>query len=412
MRIVILFFTILSVCIDLSAQGLDQNIVSSLDDAHKKFTGRRNLTYEYLTNKEFDKISEIFENPLILELPTGYKENLQSFYKEEIILMFYWLGEYQNILKHVVNNTNPRGSIIETGKEQQAIIPYKNSFYDDLLKLSYENQEELKAHIKSSNLNPEEKDFLMLYLDFRLAEANLEGFDKDLLIQQAKEYKGKYQDESYNDFVSSNIDIGYKTSNFGLGSTLFIGSCSFTENLGDNISGGMPIGGIINAAYKNLILDFQFTGSLISRVKQDFTFKELWEKNSRTTLAFGSLNLGYAIINNDKMMITPSIGMASTNISSYVRAEDGEAINLKIDNTPVLHTSITFDYKLKHKIHISEYKDRLISEFDNTYWIFRLKAGFITPNFEDDNNVFKGNVFYVGAGIGIFTYPATAIKKK
>ena len=104
--------------------------------------------------------------------------------------------------------------------------------------------------------------------------------------------------------------------------------------------------------------------------------------------------------------------LASTNISSYIRSEERGEVNLKIDNIPVLHASLTYDYRIGHKTHINEYKDRLIAEFDKTYWIIRFKAGFINPNFKDDNNIFKGNIFYVGAGIGIFTYPATAIKQK
>ena len=151
-------------------------------------------------------------------------------------------------------------------------------------------------------------------------------------------------------------------------------------------------------------------GSLLSRVKQDFTYEELWEKNTRTTLAFGSIGLGYAFINNQKMSLTPSLGLASTNISSYIRSEERGEVNLKIDNAPVLHVSLTFDYRIKHKTQITEYRDRLIAEFDKTFWVIRFKTGFVAPDFQDKDNIFKGNIFYVGAGIGIFTYPAVKTK--
>jgi hypothetical protein len=394
------------------SQDFSNNVVSTVDEAQKKFTGRRNLTIEFLVNKNYDKVNEILNNPLILSLPSGYEENLQSFYKEEITLLMFWLGEHQNILDGLTKNSKLRGAIVETGKEQQSIIPYKNTTYDDILELSFKNQKELKEKISSSNLESNEVDFLLLYLDFRLAEAQLETFDKESLISEAKKYSSKYPDNDLTDFVASNINVDYKTSNFGLGSTLFIGGYSFTDNLGENISGGMPVGGLINVAYKNLILDFHFTGSLMNKVKQDFNYQEEWEKNTRATLAFGSLSLGYALINNDKMMFAPSIGLSTANISSYIRSEERGEVNLKIDNMPILHTSLTFDYRIKRKTHINEFRDRLIAEFDRTYWNIRLKAGFISPNFEDENNVFKGNIFYIGAGIGIFTYPAIAIKQK
>lgn len=417
MRNTIVFIIILLIaCSNINSQEIDQNIVSSLEETQKKFTARRNLTYEYLTNNNFEKIHEFFENPLVLRLPTGYEENFQSFYKEEITILLFWLGDYQAILNVLVQNQIPKGAIIESGKEQQSIIPYKNSFYTDILELSAKNQEKLKEKIKAGDLTAQEKEFLLLYLDFRLAETQLEEFDKESLISQAKKYTTKYPTSEFNNYIQSNIDVNYKTSNFGIGSTLFIGGYSFSDNLGKNISGGMPIGGIINLAYSNLILDFHFTGSLLSKVKQDFTYEEIWKKGSKTTLAFGSFNLGYALINNQKMMLTPSIGLAATNISSYIRSEERDEeqgiANIKIDNMPVLHASLTYDYRIWHKTHINSYNDRLIAEFDKTYWIIRLKAGFINPNFKDENKVFKGNIFYLGAGIGIFTYPAVSIKQK
>lgn len=411
MRYIILFFAFLLVTINLSSQGSEQNTVTTIDEAQKKFRGRRNLTYEYLLNKDFKKISDFLESPLVLELPSGYNERLQTFYQEEAVLILFRLGEYNEILNAVINNSYAKGSINETGKEQQAIIPYKDSFYEDILNLSHKNQDELKEKLKASSLQQKDIDFLLLYLDFRLTETNLETFDKGSLISSAKNYKDNYQNSKYTEFIDSNIDINYKTSDFGLGSTLFIGGNFFSDNLGNNISGGMPIGGIINVAYKKVLFDFHFTGSLSSRVKQDFTYEELWEKNTRTTLALGSVSLGYAVVSNQKLMVTPSFGLASTNLSSYIRNEERGEVNVKIDNIPVLHTSITFDYLIKRKMVFTEYRDRLIAEFDKTYWVIRLKTGLVTPNFEDENNVFKGNVFYIGAGIGIFTYPAQLKKK-
>ncbi|MFW5657787.1 MAG: hypothetical protein ACOC0C_09225 [Bacteroidota bacterium] len=413
-RTIFIIIIILSsgMCLPATAQSLFNYRVETVEEAEKKLNTLRNLSYEYLDNNQTSSLNKVLDGKVILDMPGLFVDTLRAFYKEEVLLYRYLLFDFEYLSRAITNE--PLLKAIPDSRERiQILVPMPDDLLESLLKIAVGQKQTILASLENTALADYQKEFISLYFDYLLIQSEIESFDKEELVSRAKTYLEKYPHNPYTSFVEENINLSYRTSDFGIGSGLFAGANVFTEPLSNQFSGGVPVGGFFDLAYKRLYLYLQFNGSFGSKVRETFTYEnEPWEDNTRTTIATGGGSLGFTIIDKEKYSITPFVGINSVTISSFIRSEDRDEITLKVSDFPVLHSGINFDYKIKHQASITSYHERFIADHDKTYWNIRFRAGFMAPQFNADYPELEGNLFYVGVGVGIFTFPAVQVKDK
>lgn len=134
--------------------------------------------------------------------------------------------------------------------------------------------------------------------------------------------------------------------NFGYALHAGFGSGIFTGSLGDHFTPTFNFIFGFDFGYKNLLL--YLNGTLAGdHVKMDYTGDIIWNEDQRTHVAIIDASVGYALLDNARIKLSPFAGLGITEISGDNKDNDDDDLRM-VDYNRIF--GINADYKFRKRI--------------------------------------------------------------
>ena len=380
------FFFIFSFSMMYSQQdSLQQEILDYSNTKSQIISRGRGLLLDKFMERDLQKVSEVREY-LVNEVQD---DDYLALYPSEYWLLLYWTTDYEELLHSITNFDNE-----DWEKMSRQIPPTYDRLFAKLRESTLNSVDQVKNRLIAADLEPEDQDFLLLYLEYLLTN------NEDVLQEQktinslADEFLARYPNSAYETYVRENIRYIFVPSKWGFAFEFFSGYGLFTESLSEDFENNVPMGVAFDIEYK------KFTLFLRNYIGFSFTKKELpydtkvWKEDSQVRVFLPEAALGYSIIDNNRLKISPFAGIASTSISptDYDIEKQPEIENAGHDFTTTYTAGINVDFKLNWGTGLLTLDDS-----KHSYWFVRLRYGFTSPQF---GNGHSGNMHYLTVGLG------------
>ncbi len=366
-------------------QDLEQEIKNYSSSKSQLIVNGRKLLLDNFMAGDIAKVREV-KDYLLEELED--KDYLVLYPGEEWLLN-YWTGEYYALLS----------SLLEFNEEKYAeysrkILPLQDQLFLKLSERSLDNIEKLEADITGSTLEQEQKDFLVLHLNYMVSGAPLNVISQDDINKMADLYLENHPKGDLHDYVKNNIRFKLKASDWGFGFEFFTGFGMFTGSLSDQYNNHGNLGVAFDLEYKKFTLFLRnYIG--FSKTLKDREFQQgIWEEGSSVMVYLPEASIGYTVLENNKLKLSPFAGIGGAAVS---------AIDADIEERPELDdlqvgfsTSYTLGLNLNMKL---GWETGALIPNNKTYWFVRLRYGYTIPGF-DEVPGYEGNVHTLTIGIG------------
>ena len=338
---------------------------------------------KFLEN-DIEKVKEI-KNYLIEKADT---KNYIVFYTVEYWLILYWTNEYEELSKSIKEFNS---DVLESYKTQ--IRPPHDMLSTKLKLKSSENASSLIDMMQDANIDTETKEILVLNFE-TIIKNDLYQY-QDTLNTKADEFLKTYQNTEYKKFVKEFIKYTLVERQGGAAVDICSGYGIFTKKLKDNYTNNIiPIGLGLDVCYQRLELYLRaYIG--ISTTKKDFEYSTgIFKKGSQTNVYLYEASLGYAILNNDRIKISPFAGIGGIEIcapeNDLKKKPELEELSISTFNCMM---GVNLDIKLGKRQYLFYPK--------SDYTFLRIRYAYNTPKFRKKHDI-SGNMHYITVGIGWF----------
>jgi hypothetical protein len=213
-----------------------------------------------------------------------------------------------------------------------------------------ENYANFFNQLDSSQVLPEEKDFLKLNLQYLLKIANSTiNSNYDTLNIIANNFITSYPRSIYIPYIKKYIRYEFEPSNGGLALNLGFGIRMNSGNISHTIDEGLLLNFGIGIPYKKWDYDLRILVGPV-QLQQDLQVKGVtWNKGSDANYLNCEFSVGRNILESRKHRLSPSIGVAITEFSPY---QDTIDKNPKMKDVYVDIGNVIFgiNYKYKYRI--------------------------------------------------------------
>lgn len=345
----------------------------------------RNLLRDRFLEGDLEKVKEI-RNYLMNEVQN---EDYLALYPGEYWLLLYWTGEYEELLESIMTFDDAAMK-----KLQHQIHPPYDMLFSKLQERTGSRKKEVENDLLAGDLQATEEDFLLLYLEYLLADSEDAHREQARINNLADTFLTKHPNSTYENYVRENLRFRYVRTKWGLAFEFFSGYGLLTGELSEEFQNSIPMGIAFDVEYND------FTLYLRNYIGFSFTKKErpynggVWEEDSQVRVYLPEASLGYAVIDNSRIKLSPFAGIASTSISptevDIDREPDVEEAGL--DFTTTYMAGLNLDFKLK-------WDTGLLTpdESQHSYWFIRVRYGYSAPQFGAGNS---GNMHYLTVGLG------------
>jgi hypothetical protein len=409
-------------CIILIISSVNNNLNAQINidslisiDQIQKNTPLDTLTYHYcniykkaiqqeLTNKDLVDLEKLLLNQYIVEYNSvkNIYDTIALYNNHQRTLLFLITENYNEIIKDITNKQNSfykfkKGSFIGSDKWNKN-YKFKTRYWltdmqliDSLELYLIENLDFYKNSIEHSNLTKDEQEFLKLYLLAAGYNGNYCDYS-DTILNESFRFINSASDLFLSEYVEKNLYLNYKPTKWSYaGAILGTGVNIYTGELSEYFKPSVyiPLYLWIDFAYDKIYFSSSFTGAIGTKMKKEALHDDnIWPKDSSNFQLIGDLTLGYSIIDNNKLRISPFLGiMIDSHVKNFETEEDSYN---NITNNQFVTVGLMVD-KPFEKISciptIIGHKSRYIN-------YVRFKFGYLIPNFELDNKTVNGGMFY------------------
>lgn len=378
---------------------LSTNIFAQEDSLREEILNYENPQFE-LINKgrlmTIDKLLE-FDKKKVTQLlnylvSTEEKSDYVVFYPAEKWLLFYWTEQYENVIEGVLKYDYAYVEMIYS-----KIRPPEDLLLVKLIYILKEQNINIKNQIRISGLSQEEKDFLLLNLDYLLMDYDSNSAQDGINVT-ANNFLNDYPSSKFNNYIRSYVRNEYIPSNWGLAFEFFSGYGIFTGDLNKNFTNNVPMGIAFDISYKRINLFLRnYIG--FSKTTDSIPFKSgVWSNNSQVRVYLPEASLGFVTFDSRRFKIIPFAGISSTSVSPTQNdiTKFPYYDDLGLDFTTTYTMGINFDYKL------GKSKTRMVSLNEQAYWFLRIRYAYNQPQFNSRYHRFDGDFHYITVGIGGF----------
>ncbi|MFT5822311.1 MAG: hypothetical protein ACI8ZM_003567 [Crocinitomix sp.] len=202
---------------------------------------------------------------------------------------------------------------------------------------------EIVSEILSINQTEEVKDFLQLYMDYKILnlwdvwlstkpkevwEANFEQCQNldSLTYKNAEEFIEKYQDSEFNSFINTYMLPKYAVKNWAVGmDPIYLGTLIPTGELWNYMKVPILYANLgLRVYYKNAFVNVM-GGITATGLRQNIYQDTLW--TSGFTMLTGDITLGYCLDFKKNFTVTPLVGIRS--IANIGPKNDGKSASFK-----------------------------------------------------------------------------------
>lgn len=382
--ILFLFFSAVSPAQDKDLEKEIMQYSESKVDLISK--GRRLLTDKFLEG-DIAKVLEV-KNYLINEVEDGYYTAL---YPTELFMISYWTGEYDQLANSIVSLDKEK-----LARYNRTIAPPRDMLYVKLIERSWENLEMLENKILVSPLETVQKDFLLLHLNYMVSGDPLMVMSQEEVNQMAELYMETHPSSPYVDYIRNNIRYHFVPNDWGLGMELFTGYGMLTGELSNQYSNTVLVGFDFEIEYKKLTLFLRgYVG--IGKLKKDREFSTgIWEKGSSSNIGIPEASIGYAILENSKIKLSPFVGIGGFEVTAPQPDIDKFP---ELDDAEIFSTAYTFGINANFKLGWDTAAHLMYSvPPDKSYWFFRVRYGYTLPQINQVGH--NGNFHHITIGLG------------
>lgn len=349
--------------------------------------GRRLLIDKFLEG-DIEKVQEI-KNYLMNEVEDDYYTAL---YPAELWMIMYWTGEYQPLIKSVTQMDQEALAVYS-----RKLSPSRDMLYNKLVERSWENLEMLENKILASSMETVQKDFLLLHLNYMVSGEPLMKLSQEEVNKMADLYLETHPNSPYEDYIRNNIRYHFVPNNWAVGMEFFSGYMHLTGGLSEQYKNSAILGFDFDVEFKKLILYLR--GSVgISSLKKDREFSTgYWEKGSTANIGLLEVSMGYALIENNKIKMSPFVGIGGAEVSAPQVDIDEypELKQAKVGMSTAYTVGLNLDFKLGW-----DASSHLLYNVpqDKSYWFIRVRYGYTMPQLNEVGH--NGNIHHITIGIG------------
>ena len=400
-KLLLLILTSLSVFHSAAqTDSLQTQILNYTDSTSEIIIKGRGLLSEKFIEGDYQKVKEI-KDFLMAKVPL---ENYVVFNPLEYWTILYWTQQYNELLASMAlqdslnHYPNRRYQHFNDLRFEKKITPPNDLLGEKLNKRSTDSISQLYAFIDHSTLIPEDKDFLKLRLQYITGMSNNTPSRTDSLNSSAGQFLYLYPNSHYNPFIRQNIRYEFVPSKWAFVFEFFSGYGILTEELKNTFTNPVPIGIAFDVYYKNVALFLRnYIG--FSKTKTDVPYNNgLWEKGKQARVYLPEASLGYVVLDNKIVKLTPFAGFAGT---AFLPTENDIQENKELKKAGLNFTN-TYIAGINLDIKLGASKSSMVSYNEVGYWFLRLRYGYSQPQFQKRYNSYNGAMHYITIGIGGF----------
>ncbi|WP_037320071.1 hypothetical protein [Salegentibacter sp. Hel_I_6] len=382
---VLLFLSGISLISAQNKDNIENEILSYTNSQTQIISKGRLLLADSFLEGDLQKVEEV-RNYLLKEVDS---ENYIALLPGEQWLISYWTGEFYDVLDSV-NYYYTKGS----NSYENKIFPLEDRLYYKLVEKSWNELEKLEEKILNSDLNEEQKDFLLLHLNYMISGQPLNTISQDEINKMADLFLENHPTGKYTDLVKNNIRFRFVASNWGFAFDFFMGYAVQNGALSSQFNNGFALGHGFDVEYKKFSLYLRNYIGFTKTLEEMEVEGVAWEKEMRLTQYLPEASIGYSVVDNSKLKLSPFAGIGGVAFSPT---------QSDINNRPELEdsqvgfvTAYTLGANLDFKL---GWNTSAILPNDKTYWFLRCRYGYTMPQMGNYPG-YQGNIHYFNIGIG------------
>lgn len=348
----------------------------------------RRLLLDRFEKRDLAKVAEI-KAYLINEVED---KNYLGFFLIERILVSYWTGDYQDILRHSHLMDQEEIMLIT-----QKISPPADLLAKTLLIESRKEQPLLAGKLKSDPaLSSMEKEFLALNLLYLLEGPDYPEISQEELNFLADKFLTSFPGNDYEQYTREYIRQRFEPSKWGFTAEFFTGYGRYTDQLSSEFKNSIPFGIAFDIIYTDWVLFLRnYIG--ITRNKHDVPVSGgVWPAYSQARMFLPELSIGYQVTDSPRLAITPFAGFAWMDLGptpyDLQQNQSLSEATLSFRRTPTVGLNV--DVKMGNV-------NGLISQGqEHSYWFIRLRYAYQTPRYERKYTGYAGSLHNLTVGVG------------
>ena len=320
---------------------------------------------------------------------------------DERWLLYFWEESYGNLFDEVV-----RFDAVERQRLADKQPPPKDSLFEWLDNVLYERRFDIYKSISQGFLSEEEKQFAFIELDY-LLRLNQQESASGEWNNRLNAFLKLHPESRFKPYIEANLytsgqSVGktqVKTDR-GVGLDLLFESGRWRDELERTV--GSPYGFDLGISYWQKRWNFG--------IRCLFTFQKLslpvfqdgyeWPKNDPTIFIAPMMEVGYNIVNNQKLKVFPAVG-AGISILKPPSADEEEDEPLPEYYSDFFFSKGFLSATLTADVKLSQID---VEEEDLAYVGVRLRLGYNRLYLGSENPALQGNMFFFAVGINLTGY--------
>ncbi len=386
MKKFILLLSLLSSLPLLAQENIEAEILEFDVSKSLLISKGRGLLMDKFTDGDWAKVKEIDAYLIAQE-----DDDFFALYPAEQWLIQYWVQDYQDLCKRLEAYDKTQAS-----NYSDKTRPEPDSLYYKLIEKSRASSDHLIAQINQSDLNSEDKSFLVLSFKNIIADLYSNPYLQDSLNTEADVFIEKHPESRYKNYTKQYVRLKYQPSIWGFAFEFFSGYGIFTDQLSEYYNNPVPIGLAFDICYNKVELYLRnYIGLSSAAQKLSYNPSESYAQGSNLYVLNPEASLGYATIDNNTFKLSPFLGISAMNVTPPKNSmkETPELENIELDFTATYTLGLNFNLKFGAKK-----SPRYMT--DSNYGFIRLRYSYHLPQFDNKYAMRNGGFHNITIGFG------------
>lgn len=236
----------------------------------------------------------------------------------------------------------------------------------------------------------------MLHLNSQVSGEPLMKLSQEEVNAMADIYLETHQESLYEEYIRNYIRYQYAPSDRSLGMDFSAGYGILTGELSQMYNNLGILGFGLDVEYKKFTLFLRANAGFAKTLQDRENNGVYWEKGSESSFFIPDASIGYAVLENDKLKLSPYVGIGGASIEPTTtdKEERPDLKELKVGFSPAYTVGLNVNIKLGW-----ETAPYWTVVEDKSYWLIKLRYGYSMPQF-DNYPLHSGNVHHVTIGFG------------
>lgn len=320
-----------------------------------------------------------------------------SIYPAELVMVWYWTGQYQQIL--TLYNTTAKDPL---AYDFRLGAPEADRLYFQWPRVLIENKGQVQQQLTESALTPEEKEFLSINLDFLTTRKFTFGKVGKEHNERCEAFAKQYLNSPYKDYVMRSLYQVWETARARFFFGLDAGYPLFSGTLSNTFDGQFQGAVLADYSFKRHAIITRLGFGSVQATDSVRVDSGAWFSGANALMFHVQIGYGYHFRYGKNFGVTPyaALGIVGINSSN----EDDDKPNL--EGSPSLGSGYSISAGVQSDIKLFDFAHR--SDADNVYSLdriaLRLRYNYGMLLFSGDNDRFNSSLHEFSAGLVWFIH--------